>query len=126
MPETLFAAMQSEVDSKIDLNITQIMNNWIMQPGYPVLYVEMNENRTSAHITQKRFLSENATHDDNSKWNIPITYAHSTENADFRSTRPSSIFSSESSTHVINFDNEIDWLILNIQQTGDFLWLIQF
>lgn len=110
--------MQSEVDSEIDLNVSQIMNNWIMKEGYPVLYVQINENRTSARISQKRYLSENTTHDDSSKWEIPITYAHSNENMDFSNTRPSSIFSSESSSHVIDFGREIDWFILNVQQTG--------
>lgn len=110
--------MQSQVDSEIDLNITQIMNNWITQKGYPVLYVEMNEKRTLAYFTQKRFL-DNATRIDNSKWEIPISYAHSTENVDFSNTRPSSIFRSDSREHVINFEKEIDWLIVNVQQTGN-------
>lgn len=117
----MFAAIQSEINGEIDINIAQFMNNWIWKEGYPLLDVKVNENRTQAHITQKRFLLKNATHNDNSTWEIPITYTHSTENVNFSNTRPSSIFSSnpDHTTHVIKFEEEIDWLILNVQQTGN-------
>lgn len=113
--------MQSEVSGDIDVNIDQFMNSWVLEEGYPVVEVEVNENRTSVNITQKRFLLKSATHDDDTRWEIPISYAHSTENSDFNNTRPSSIFSSKPdyTTHVIKFEKEIDWLILNVQQTGN-------
>lgn len=115
--------MQNQIKGQLDINIEQFMNDWVLEEGYPVLDVTVNEKRTIAYVTQKRFLLKDATHDDDTTWQIPISYA--TENSDFDDTKPSSIFSvSEAAVHQIAFGKKIDWLILNVQQTSKFFILI--
>lgn len=55
-----------------DLNVKQIMDSWITQPGYPVVHVE----RTGADLVlrQERYLLPARNPLDHSRWFIPITY----------------------------------------------------
>lgn len=55
-----------------DLNVKQIMDSWITQPGYPVVHVA----RTGADLVlrQERYLLPARNPLDHSRWFIPITY----------------------------------------------------
>ncbi|XP_034484663.1 aminopeptidase N [Drosophila innubila] len=55
-----------------DLNVKQIMDSWIAQPGYPVVHVE----RAGADLVlrQERYLLPARNPLDHSRWFIPITY----------------------------------------------------
>lgn len=119
LPEKLFAAFQKEVDKDVDgrkYDIADAMHSWIFKAGYPLITVEVDSERKTATISQKRFLRNKPEHDDKTLWKVPITFATNQKNADFDSTLPNAILDKESMQ--IDFGEPIDWVILNVQQTG--------
>lgn len=115
VPEKLFAAFQNEVGNNV--NTTDFMGSWVYQAGYPLLTVNFSSDRKSATITQKRYLRNKVNHEDETLWKIPITYASDRDNSDFSSTKPITVLSTE--TMQIDFKNPIDWIVFNVQQTGN-------
>lgn len=95
-------------------NVTEIMSDWIMQPGYPVLNINVSSDHIA--ITQKRFLQNSPNHQDKTLWKIPITYANNYENIDFIDTKPAIMLSEKS--FKIDLKKPIDWIIFNVQQSG--------
>lgn len=113
-PAALYAAFQNEVG--IDYNITEIMGGWVSQAGYPILNVNVANDRKHIVVTQKRFLQNNPNHQDKTLWNVPLTYATSKENSNFTVTKPITLLSNHSLE--INLKEPVDWIIFNVQQTG--------
>lgn len=113
-PKALYAAFQSEVGS--DFNVTETMGSWISQPGYPILNVNIANDRKRITVTQKRFLQSNPNHHDKTLWHVPVTYASGKENSDFTDTKPITLLTNQSLK--INLKEPVDWIILNVQQTG--------
>lgn len=96
------------------------MNTWTTQSGYPVVTVNVSENRMQLSITQKRFLLRDKNHNDQTKWEIPINYADS-NNSNFLNTNTFFVLSRNQNANdllVVELQTEIDWIIFNIQQTG--------
>lgn len=95
------------------------MNSWVVNPGYPVLYVSVTsvEEVTSITLTQKRFLRNNPDHDDETLWTIPITYASNTENEDFSNTQTGKYLAEQKD--VLRVKGPIEWIVFNVQQTGE-------
>ncbi|KRG01187.1 aminopeptidase N isoform X2 [Drosophila mojavensis] len=54
------------------MNVKQIMDSWITQPGYPVVHVERNG--ADLVLRQERYLLPTRNPLDTSRWFIPITY----------------------------------------------------
>lgn len=54
------------------MNVKQIMDSWITQPGYPVVHVERNG--ADLVLRQERYLLPARNPLDHSRWFIPITY----------------------------------------------------
>lgn len=54
------------------MNVKQIMDSWITQPGYPVVHV--SRNGADLVLTQERYLLPTRNPADHSRWYIPITY----------------------------------------------------
>lgn len=116
-PAALYEAFQSEVGS--DYNITETMGSWITKPGYPILNVNVANDRKRIVVTQNRFLRNNRNHQDKSLWNVPLTYASSKENSHFSGTKPITLLTNKSLE--INLKEPVDWIIFNVQQTGVYL-----
>lgn len=116
VPETLFLEFQKEVGDKLD--IADVMGSWVYQPGYPLITVKVASDRKSATISQKRFLRNNVTHDDKTLWKVPITFASDKQNTNFSRTVPIGFLSTESMQ--IDFEESIDWIVFNVQQTGKY------
>lgn len=114
VPETLYAAFQSEVGN--DYNVTEVMGSWVSQPGYPIINVKVSNDRKNIAVTQKRFLENNPNHQDKTLWNVPLTYASSKENGNFSDTKPIALLSNHSLE--INLREPVDWIVFNVQQTG--------
>lgn len=113
-PEALYAAFQNEAGN--DYNITDVMGGWISQAGYPILNVNIANDRKHIIVTQKRFIQNNPNHQDKTLWNVPLTYASSKENSNFTDTKPITLLSNYSME--INLSEPVDWIIFNVQQTG--------
>lgn len=117
MPDHLYVAIQKEFGS--DLNIIDVFDawgKWASQPGYPVLNVRIASDRKHVDIVQKQFLRNNPHHQMDTLWTVPFSYASNKENTDFSSTKHSTNFSVQSIQ--IELNGPIDWIILNVQQTG--------
>lgn len=94
------------------------MDGWTSQAGYPVVTVDVAENRTDMHISQKRFLLKNMNHTDTTKWDIPLNYATSRD--EFQNTTKQFWLRKNDAAKVITaqLNNKTDWIVFNVQQTG--------
>lgn len=88
---------------------------WTTQSGYPVVTIEVSDDRRSLSISQKQFQLQHKNNDN--AWNIPLNYATSDENSNFSDTTYKMILSGNETIN-ITFPNEIDWIVFNVQQTG--------
>lgn len=113
VPDKLYAALQSTLHNSSDIG--QIMKSWVEQIGYPVVDVKLQEDRKTIALKQRQFLLNEPNHNKTSLWHIPITYATSKE--DFNNTQAHVILSS--ATENITLEKEVDWIIFNVQQTGE-------
>lgn len=117
VPEKLYSALQDELND--DTDIGRLMNTWVTQVGYPVIEINVQSNRQDIYITQKRFLLNDANHSDKSTWEIPLNYATSLENEGFSQTTTKFLLSTSDKLINDTFDKPIDWIIFNVQQTGE-------
>lgn len=92
------------------------MDSWVYKSGYPVIQVNVDTNRKTIVISQKRFLRDNMNHNDQTIYHVPITFATNESNREFQSTIPSTTLMKQQLT--IEFGKPIDWIIFNVQQTG--------
>lgn len=111
----LFKVLQDSVGNK--LNVTDIMDTWIRQEGYPVINVKKSGNKFV--LTQKRFLDDQDAKSDSSKspygyrWSVPITYITNKNN------KPALIwFNKDEDEVAIEVDEHTKWIKLNADQVG--------
>lgn len=94
------------------------MDTWTRQSGYPLITVNVHADRQNISVTQRRFLLKNKDHKDEAKWDIPINWATSWDNANFtRTSRQMNFLKSEKSLE-LTLMNKTEWIIFNVQQTG--------
>lgn len=92
--------------------IKQVMDTWINQNYYPVLYVRRHFKLDIMIITQ---IGTPENKGISNKWWIPITYA-TKSNPDFSKTTPSKwIGPNETVTIDVQLN---DWVVVNVQQLG--------
>lgn len=116
MPEKLFSAFQKQAPN---VDIAAVLGAYTTLPGYPVINIDVQSNRRDVHITQRRFLLRDKDHKDESKWDVPLSYATTIENQNFSSTKNQFLLPSKSKVLEINFLEKIDWIVFNVQQTGE-------
>ncbi|KAI3382751.1 hypothetical protein SNEBB_007304 [Seison nebaliae] len=56
-----------------DKNVSSIMHNWIQKSGFPVINVKQLENN-KVQLKQRRYLSTTLAKNDETLWQVPITY----------------------------------------------------
>uniref|UniRef100_A0A1B0DJP5 Aminopeptidase n=1 Tax=Phlebotomus papatasi TaxID=29031 RepID=A0A1B0DJP5_PHLPP len=102
-------------------NIDGVFYSFVVEPGYPVVTVRMNETRDSVTLTQKRYFSHAVSssckdHPRACFWVIPITYVSKNQYS-FNDT----------TTRVVMHDIEVTfnvtpvpntWIIFNVQHIG--------
>lgn len=119
MPEKLYSALQKQTGD--NFNIATILDTWTTQSGYPVVTVDVQADRKTLHIHQKRFLLQNKNHNDDTQWEIPLNYATQADNSNFNSTHPLFILSRKSGSNsvlTVELKYEVEWIVFNVQQTG--------
>lgn len=79
-----------------------------------MLNVEINEARTSAKLSQRRFLYSNPTHTDATIYPIPVTF--STPTKGFEDTTYSTLLTAKEGD--LQIPNGDSWVIFNTQQVG--------
>ncbi|KAG4080264.1 hypothetical protein HA402_010756 [Bradysia odoriphaga] len=114
-PEKLYSAVQRYAGDTI--NIATFLSTWTTQAGYPLVQVERNSDGKNLLISQRRFLLRDRTHSDTTKWELHLNYALST-NRNFENTRPSFVMTRVQESIQLQLQEEVDWAIFNVQQTG--------
>ncbi|XP_073693903.1 thyrotropin-releasing hormone-degrading ectoenzyme-like [Garra rufa] len=109
-----------------DINITQVMDRWTLQMGYPVVTISKNESLdNSVTISQEHFVYDTEAKIQNPElfnksfqWQIPLTLA--VGNASHISTDAIIWVSNKTETHRVGHVDGETWLLGNINQTGYF------
>ncbi len=114
-PEKLYSAVQRYAGDTI--SIATFLSTWTTQAGYPVVVVERHSDRKNLLISQRRFLLRDRTHNDSTKWELHLNYALSTSR-NFENTRSSFVMSRIQESISLQLQEEVDWAIFNVQQTG--------
>ncbi|KAJ6634675.1 Phosphatidylinositol 3-kinase catalytic subunit type 3 [Pseudolycoriella hygida] len=114
-PEKLYSAFQRYAGDTI--SIATFLSTWSTQAGYPLVVVERKGDGKNLLISQRRFVLRDRTHNDSTKWELHLNYALST-NRNFENTRPSFVMSRVQESIQLQLQEEVDWAIFNVQQTG--------
>ncbi|KAK9876074.1 hypothetical protein WA026_011185 [Henosepilachna vigintioctopunctata] len=93
-------------------SVGEIMENWVVRPGFPVLTIKTDKKNKTITIKQKRFLFNDDQ--DSTKWWVPISVATDLE-PNFHDASPKAWLKDELITIPVNFK---EWYIVNVNQTG--------
>lgn len=100
-----------------DATLSEILDSWTLQFGFPILNVERDYMNKSAVLSQERFVYEPTIESRNQFFWIPYNYV-SRNAPNFENTQPDN-WLANISNYIIELDVEhIDWVIFNKQQTG--------
>lgn len=116
-PQDLYTALQPNVGQST-LQVADFLNSWTNQTGYPVVTVNRGDDKKTLTISQKRFLLKNPNHSDNTRWEIKLNFATS-QQKNFQTTQSTHSLSQNESSLTFALSSEVDWVIFNIQQTGE-------
>ncbi|KAH8382119.1 hypothetical protein KR009_002030 [Drosophila setifemur] len=111
----------SEVAAVVtEFDVKRLMRTWTEQMGYPVL--KCSKVDAGFQITQQRFLSNPTSYEEapedsefNYKWSVPVTYSFDSWESDQVS---SLIWDYESDLLGIAAESDVQWIKLNVDQTG--------
>lgn len=115
-PEKLYYALRRFADDKIDVGA--MMDTWTRQAGYPLVTVQVHADRRNVSISQSRFFLKNRGTNHTNKWDIPLNWATSWDNANFNRTDRQFILSKSDNSLEVELISKTDWIIFNVQQTG--------
>ncbi|GJQ82073.1 hypothetical protein Trydic_g6945 [Trypoxylus dichotomus] len=112
--QDLWDALQATIEEEID--ITEFMNTWTMQMGYPVIDVVSDGEETYV-LRQRRYLTNPDAQDNtdtpyNYRWTIPITYITSESNI------PQYIWFNHTDSEVTIPKPAVEWIKFNYNQVG--------
>lgn len=95
------------------------MEPWTTQAGYPVITINVHENRASLQVTQKRFFLNEQNREDKTVWTVPMSYATANDNSDFATTKARFFLPPNYDEGLnVTIPDKIDWIVFNVQQTG--------
>ncbi|PSN50099.1 hypothetical protein C0J52_04710, partial [Blattella germanica] len=98
-------------------HLKEIMNTWILQPGFPVVTVTRDYENNSVLVTQERYLINKGMNTDDSCWILPLTYT-TQEEANFKNTDPKMWLNcSVKETTYTMLPGKYSWIIFNIKFT---------
>lgn len=124
-PDDFWQEMQDAVNASDDeklkmINVKEIMETWTNTEFYPIVNVTRNYETGLIKVTQIPAVTffELAEKNVTNKWWIPINFA-SHSNPDFNTTSPSHWLKPDMEYLDIEGVNSKDWVIFNIQQTGN-------
>ncbi|KAJ8960565.1 hypothetical protein NQ318_013854 [Aromia moschata] len=116
IPSQLWTSLNATVNdthSILPADLNTVMENWIVNSGFPLLHVAIIGN--NAIITQERFLLSG--NDSESKWYVPISLTISTDENKFQSTYPEAWLTPDSNV-TVSIPTEAEWIIVNNFATG--------
>ncbi|KAI7791928.1 putative thyrotropin-releasing hormone-degrading ectoenzyme [Triplophysa rosa] len=105
-----------------DINITEVMDRWTLQMGYPVVTISKNDSLdNTVTISQEHFVYDTDAKIRNPElfqWQIPLTLT--VGNSSHISTENTIWVSNRTETHRVGHMDGETWLLGNINQTGYF------
>lgn len=130
--DCLWKALQSALDESdiphTDINLKEVMDPWIKQKGYPLIYVTRDYSAGTMTLVQKDFRlidaqsheddNEDKDEDDQRAWWVPINYATESK-PDFASVRPTNWLKPNDNLTIDGISAD-DWVIVNTQQSGNY------
>ncbi|XP_067625605.1 membrane alanyl aminopeptidase-like [Eurosta solidaginis] len=118
VPANLLEIWQEHWPAETKLYAESVYNGFTQQVGYPLITVKLSDDKNSFSIKQKRFLLKDHEICDNSLlYTVPISYTTSNEK-DFKSTTPKFYLNPTKSEVKFALDNNVEWIIFNIQESG--------
>lgn len=114
VPSNLLSSLQAQAQATHQID--SVFNTWTTQSGYPVVTVRINEGRTQASLSQKRFHSYSSETTGNELWAIPITFASKRQHSLTDTTTRNIMSTGELNITLTAAVNE--WVIFNVQQVG--------
>ncbi|XP_011050630.1 PREDICTED: aminopeptidase N-like [Acromyrmex echinatior] len=101
------------------VTLTQVMDNWVNKPGYPVITVTWNKKLPgTVNITQERFFSVKPVKEDKTQWYIPINYVTEESPEKVMPTDKKSRWLIPGTNASIDKLNDTKWILFNKNQTG--------
>ncbi|XP_074038935.1 uncharacterized protein [Leptinotarsa decemlineata] len=110
VPEDLWRALQIYF---LEPNLSQIMNNWINHPGFPL--VTVTSNGSDVILSQKRFLNDGT---DDIQWFVPISFTLSSDINKFEAVYPMVWLKPGINTTLPNVLQNASWIILNSKESA--------
>ena len=119
----LQAASDKNVDKRLKVNVTRIMDSWTLKEGYPLITVTRDYETNKVRFSQRRFLLNGKDKDAliRTQYEVPITYTTKSEQNWVPNTRlwlQQNANGSESyAIETVDVPND-GWVIANLQETG--------
>lgn len=104
-----------------DVKLTEVMKNWVNEPGYPVITVKWSKTPGTVNITQKRFFLVKPVKEDQTQWYIPINYVTEDNPRDVMPTNKKSGWIIPGTHTLFNNLNNTKWMLFNKNQTGMYI-----
>ncbi|XP_066509399.1 leucyl-cystinyl aminopeptidase-like [Hoplias malabaricus] len=99
------------------INVTEMMNTWTTQKGFPLVSVKRTGMQVS--LTQEHFLlNANSTTDHSNLWHIPLTYVNDTCSK-LDSCVQLLLFKTKTAT--LNLTDNVKWLKFNYKNNGFYI-----
>ncbi|XP_072760399.1 thyrotropin-releasing hormone-degrading ectoenzyme isoform X2 [Anoplolepis gracilipes] len=110
------AVAEETVNLPAEIILSQMMNSWISNHGYPIISVTRDYNKGTAVVRQQRFTYDQSSSDTQTTWYVPLDYINKTRN-DWSSPTKTWLYS-EAETVVDDVGAQDSWVVFNVNKTG--------
>uniref|UniRef100_A0A0A1XS95 Aminopeptidase n=1 Tax=Zeugodacus cucurbitae TaxID=28588 RepID=A0A0A1XS95_ZEUCU len=118
IPVNLLTVWQEYWPAETKSYAENVFKSFTNQVGYPLITVTLSADKKSFSVKQERFLLKDQNIADTKLlYTVPISYTTS-EQKNFEDTTPKFYLDATASPVTFNLQNSIDWLILNLQESG--------
>ncbi|KAH8417484.1 hypothetical protein KR222_000995, partial [Zaprionus bogoriensis] len=117
-PQDLFAHLKQHWPVEQVVSLDQFFADYTEQPGYPLIMVNISLENKLIRLQQKRFLLNPGDGSDAElRYTVPITFATNLE-PNFQNLTPRFYLDKIADTAEWYFNQPIDWIVLNLQQSN--------
>ncbi|KAH8312689.1 hypothetical protein KR044_012177, partial [Drosophila immigrans] len=117
-PRDLFAHLKRNWPAQPEVNLVTFFSDFTEQVGYPMVTVNITEDKQRIILNQTRFLTNPKDGSDPTlRYTIPITFSTNLQ-FNFNNLSPHAYFYKNNTTFVISFEEPIDWIIVNLKQSN--------
>ncbi|KAH8311141.1 hypothetical protein KR044_004564, partial [Drosophila immigrans] len=117
-PSDLFAHLKQNWPAQPEVDLDTFFSDFTEQVGYPMVTVNITDDKQRVILHQKRFLLNPEDGSDLTlRYTIPITFTTNLEHK-FHNLTPYKYFEKNRTTVEISFNEPIDWILLNLKQSN--------